>query len=157
MLKSEKSMIWAIGCLAALFVACGICGGTAYFFKDPFFSSRGASEVAKAYLKDHPVVRSEIGEIRDFGKFPGASYQYTNGAGEARLVYSLKGTLAEGRATLRLVKPKGKDWAVAAARLEVKDKSFTLMEGDLETPEPSPFPPLPPAPPPPPEDPGTKT
>ena len=158
MLKSEKSMIWAIGCLALLFAVCGVCGGAAYFLKEPLFSSRGASEAAKTYLKNHPVVQGEIGEIQGYGDFPSASYQYNNGVGDAQLAYSLRGTKGDGRATLRLMKPKGKEWEVVAARLVVGDRTLILKEGDLkQEAEPPVFPPPPPSPPALPEDPGAKT
>jgi hypothetical protein len=147
-------MMWALGCLAALLVTCGFCGGAAFFLKGPLLSPKEASQTAKAYLKDHPLVRQEIGEIRGYGDFPNASYRYDNGEGEARLVYQLRGDKGEGRATLRLVKPKGKGWEVAAARLETGTGTFTLKEGVLE---PEPAPPPFPAPPLPPEDPGTQT
>ena len=131
MQKSDKWMTYAVGCLAALLLFCGICVLGGYLGPFKWWTEGGPAAASKSFLSQDPTVKEHIGEIKDFGLFPSGGFNEVNGEGTGRLLYSLKGTKGEGRAELGLVKHKGKAWQVVAGKLTVGGQEFILKQGAM--------------------------
>lgn len=131
MAKSDKWMLYSVGCLAALLVVCGVCVLAGFIGPFKFLTSGGPILASKEFLKESPVVKEHLGEIKDYGRFPSISVNNVNGEGTARLTFPLKGSKGDGRAEVGLVKHKGKDWEVVAGRLMSGGQEYTLKEGAM--------------------------
>jgi hypothetical protein len=78
----------------------------------------GAYQTATQFLASNEKVKGQIGEIRDFGAFPGGEIQFKNGYGRAVLnitVYGLEGTVS---AQVLLTKDPEQIWEVRGLRLK---------------------------------------
>ena len=131
MAKSDRWMLYSVGCLAALLIFCGVCVLAGFLGPFKWWTTSGPSAASKDFLKADPTVKEQIGEIKDFGLFPSGGFNEVNGEGTARLTFSLKGTKGEGKAELGLVKHKGKEWQVVAGKLTVAGREFILREGAM--------------------------
>ena len=146
MKKTDKVLLYGI---IAMLAAGGLCVGclvAVILLPFSWFSHGGAAETARHFLKNDPAVQARIGDIKDFGWLPNGSVREVNGAGRAHLVFSLKGSRAEGQATVDLTKRAGKDWEVTAATLAVGGKDFILKGQGTQTMPPAPVPPQEPGP-----------
>jgi hypothetical protein len=144
--KTDKVLLYGFISLLAAGGLCVACLVAVIFLPFSWFSHGGAAETARYFLKNDPVVQARIGDIRDFGWLPSGSVREVNGAGRAHLVFSLKGSRAEGRATVDLAKEAGKDWEVTAATLAVGGKEFVLKGDGTLTMPPAPVSPREPGP-----------
>ena len=134
MKKTDKVLLYGI---AAFVAAGGLCVGclvAAVFLPFSWLYHGGAADAAKEFLKSDAVVRARIGEIQDFGWFPNGTVEVTNGNGRAHLVFSLKGTHGDGRATVDLSKKSGGDWQVTAATLAVGAQEYILKQAQPAAP-----------------------
>jgi hypothetical protein len=129
--KSDKWMTYAVGCLAALLLICGVCVLAGFLGPFKWWTTSGPAAASKTFLNQDPTVKEQLGDIKDFGLFPSGGFNEVNGEGTARLTFSLKGTQGEGKAELGLVKHKGKEWEVVAGKLIVHGQEIILKRGAM--------------------------
>lgn len=135
MRKTDKALLYGVACVLAAGGLCVGCLVAVVFLPFSWFSHGGAAETAKHFIKNDPAVHARIGEIKSFGFFPSGSVREVNGAGEAHLIFSIRGAKADGRATVNLSKKPGEDWKVTAAELVVDGRVYILRgKGSNATP-----------------------
>jgi hypothetical protein len=127
--KSEKWMLFAVLGAVVIVGLCLVCVVGAVLVPMRWWSQGGAAGAAKDYLAKSTVVASELGVIREFGKFPRGSESTFNGKGTAHLVISIIAERGEGTAEVDLTKEPGKAWTVTGGTLTVAGKSFPLEAG----------------------------
>ena len=103
------SIVIALGLIVVL-VAGGIVGIALYGI-----NNSDAAKVSKEFLRNNEKLKTEIGEVKDFGKFPTGSINTTNGDGTAQLNIKVIGERKEVNATVELVFRSGHQWRVTAA------------------------------------------
>jgi thioredoxin 1 len=102
-------VVAVLGFLVALFV-----GGVVWIA----FSTIGKSEAAvtaKTFLQKNERLKSDIGEVRDFGFWVTGNINSTNADGEATLNLKVIGARATVPATVNLTYRGGRDWVVVKA------------------------------------------
>ena len=102
-------VVVALGFLVVLFVG-GIVGFALY--------SVGNSEAAtkaKDFLRNSDKLKSDIGEVKDFGSIVTGSVSVRNGEGEATLNLKVIGDRKTVNASVHLVMVSGRTWRVSSA------------------------------------------
>jgi hypothetical protein len=102
-------IVVALGFLVVLFVG-GIVGFALY--------SVGNSEAAvkaKDFLRNNDKLKSDIGEVKDFGSIVTGSVSVRNGEGEATLNLKVIGDRKTVNASVHLVMVSGRTWRVSSA------------------------------------------
>ena len=135
MKKSEKWMLFSV--LGALVIVglCLVCVVGAVLVPLRWWSHGGAAGAAKDYLSKSTVVQTQLGPIKEFGRFPTGSESIINGQGSAHFVITIKGQLRNGSAELDLVRKPGQTWKVTSAVLSVEGREIPL-EGASASPAP---------------------
>jgi uncharacterized RDD family membrane protein YckC len=77
-----------------------------------------AYQTATQFLAYNEKVKRQIGEVRDFGAFPGGAIQFENGYGHAVLNITVYGLKDRVSAQVLLIKEPGKMWEVKDLRLK---------------------------------------
>jgi hypothetical protein len=135
--QSEKWMLFAVLGAIVIVGLCLVCIVGAVLVPMRWWSQGGAAGAAKDYLGKSAVVASELGPIREFGRFPMGSESTVNGKGTAHLSITIKGERAEGTAEVDLGKDPGKEWKVLGGTLTVNGKAFPLEGGPASPSAPS--------------------
>lgn len=102
-------VVVALGFLVVLFVG-GIVGFALY--------SVGNSEAAvkaRDFLRNSDKLKSDIGEVKDFGSIVTGSVSVSNGEGEATLNLKVIGDRKTVNASVHLVMVSGRTWRVSSA------------------------------------------
>jgi thioredoxin 1 len=102
-------VVAVLGLLVVLFV-----GGILWVV----FSTIGKSEAAQTarnFLRENEKLKSDIGEVRDFGYFVTGNVNSQNGDGEATLKLKAVGARKTVPASVNLTYRNGRDWIVVAA------------------------------------------
>ena len=131
MKQSEKWMLFAVLGAVVIVGLCLVCIVGAVLMPMRWWSQGGAAGAAKDYLEKSAVVASELGPIREFGRFPQGSQSTVNGKGTAHLSITIKGERAEGTAEVDLGKDPGKEWKVLGGTLTVDGKSYPFEGGPV--------------------------
>lgn len=117
---------------------CLVCVVGAVLVPLRWWSHGGAAGAAKDYLSKNAVVRTQLGPIQEFGRFPTGSENIVNGQGAAHFVITMKGRLHDGSAELELVRKPGQAWKVTSAVLSVGGREIPLEGASNPSPLPSP-------------------
>jgi thioredoxin 1 len=102
-------VVATLGLVVALFV-----GGVVWVA----FSAIGKSEAAlasKTFLRQNEKLKSDIGEVRDFGFFVTGNINSHNADGEASLNLKVIGTRKTATASVNLTYRNGREWIVVGA------------------------------------------
>lgn len=103
------SVVIVLGLIVVLFVG-GIVGAIFYGI-----GNSDAAIVSKDYLRNSELLKQDIGEVKDFGKFVTGNINFNNGDGTAELSLKVIGERKEVNAVVELVFRKGHQWRVSAA------------------------------------------
>jgi hypothetical protein len=89
-------------------------------------ASKGPAFAASArYLRDHPVVRRELGVVVGFGFTVSGSVVEGAGEGRALITFDVLGSWRTGQATMRVVKEDDR-WRVLSGVLRVGGNEFQI-------------------------------
>jgi Cytochrome oxidase complex assembly protein 1 len=102
-------IVGAITFLVLLFVA-GIVGFAFYSI-----SNSQAAVTAKDFLRHNEKLKTDIGEVKDFGSFITGSVNINNDNGEAVINLKVTGDRDTVNATVHLLFTNGKAWRVSSA------------------------------------------
>lgn len=113
---STKKILLIVGGVVAVlgFVAALFIGGILFFA----FSAIGKSEAAqtsKTFLRQNEKLRSDIGDVRDFGFWVTGDINSHNADGEAMLNFKVIGAQKTVPASVNLAYRNGRDWVVVKA------------------------------------------
>jgi hypothetical protein len=119
-----------IGAVLAFLLAGGLClcclGAVVFLPLRWFGSTSGPFGAAKEFIRKDPAVAEHLGRNLDFNMVPSGSVNENNGVGQATLRFDVKGSKGHGVVFVELEKPKGKDWVVVNAKLEMGAETFPL-------------------------------
>lgn len=122
----------AIGLLVMLFVG-AIVGSVFYTI-----GKSEAADAARAYLRSNEKLKSDIGEVKDFGWFITGQVNYQNAGGEATLHLKVIGEKKTVNATVDLSYRSNRGWRVTGASYEGDGRTIDLMQPYESAPSPSP-------------------
>jgi archaellum component FlaG (FlaF/FlaG flagellin family) len=105
-------VVVVLGLVVALFVA-GIVGLALYQV-----GNSEAAAKAKDFLRNSAKLKTEIGEVRDFGSIVTGSINLRNGSGEATLNLKVIGEQKTVNASVHMILVSGSAWRVSAASFE---------------------------------------
>jgi hypothetical protein len=103
-------------------------GGLVWFFLHSMASSE-AADTARSYLRGNEILKSDIGEVKDFGSIVTGRINTRNGSGHAVLFFKVIGERRTVRAMIDLYRGKGEVWRVYSAHYERGDEMVDLMPG----------------------------
>jgi len=103
------AVIVVLALLAAIFVG-GIVGFALYQI-----GNSEAAVKAKDFLRSSDKLKSDIGEVTDFGSIVTGNVKFANGNGEATLNLKVIGERKTVNASVSLLYTKGSAWRVSAA------------------------------------------
>jgi len=106
------SVVVGIALLIAIFV--GAIVGTVFYS----IGKSEAATVAKEYLKANATLKSDIGEVKDFGSLITGNINVHNADGEATLYLKVIGERRKTNATVSLMYRNGHQWRVTEASYE---------------------------------------
>lgn len=107
--------------LVALFV-----GGIGWFVFHTIGNSE-AAETARTYLRNNQKLKSDIGEVKDFGSLVTGSIKKENSSGEATLNFKVIGEKRTVNATVDLSYRSNRDWRVTGATYDRDGETVDLM------------------------------
>src|SRR3954469_25053784 len=87
-----------------------------------------AADAARAYLRSNEKLKSDIGEVKDFGWFITGQVNYQTGSGEATLHLKVDGEKKSVYATVDLSYRNNRGWRVTGASYERDGQTFDLMQ-----------------------------
>lgn len=119
--------------LVAIFV-----GGIGWFVFHTIGNSKPA-ETARTYLRGNEILKSDIGEVKDFGWFVTGSINAQNAEGEATLHLKVIGERRTVNARVDLSYRSNRDWRVTGATYDRDGTTVDLMQS-YESPPPAPSP-----------------
>ncbi len=130
--RTQRSAVIAIATLAFLaYLAFGMTiYGTSYGIKqlDPY-------QVSESFARQHPVLKTSIGEPMTFGWFPSVQMSRTERTRHADVDFSLTGPRGTGQAALSLEKTD-KEWRIREARYQLDGADLQPLwiqfPGDVE-------------------------
>ena len=105
-------VVVVLGFIVALFVG-GIVALALYQV-----GNSDAAAKAKDFLRNNEKLKTEIGEVQDFGSIVTGSINLSNGTGEATLNLKVIGEQKTVNASVHLVLVSGSAWRVSAASFE---------------------------------------
>jgi hypothetical protein len=108
--------------LVAIFV-----GGITWFVFHTIGNSE-AAETARTYLRDNKILKSDIGEVRDFGSFVTGSINTQNADGEATLHLKVIGENRTVNARVDLSYRSNRSWRVTGATYDRDGTTVDLMQ-----------------------------
>lgn len=124
-------IIAVLGLLVALFV------GSIVWVAFSTIGKSEAAQTAKTFLQQNEKLKSDIGEVRDFGFWVTGNINSTNSDGEATLNLKVIGAQKTVHASVNLAYRNGRDWVVVAANYKNDAKQivnlFDPYEGGAET------------------------
>jgi len=103
------SIVIVLGLIVVLFVG-GIVGVVFYGI-----GNSDAARVSQEFLKSNELLKQDIGEVKDFGKFVTGNININNGDGTAELNLKVIGERKTVNAAVELVFRSGHQWRVTAA------------------------------------------
>ncbi len=112
----------AMGLLVVLFVGAIV---TSVFYT---IGNSDAAEAARVYLRSNEKLKSDIGEVKDFGWFITGQVNYQNAGGEATLHLKVKGEKKTVNATVDLSYRSNRGWRVTGASYEGDGRTIDLMQ-----------------------------
>jgi hypothetical protein len=119
--------------LVALFV-----GGITWFAFHTIGNSE-AAETARTYLRGNKILKSDIGEVKDFGSFVTGSVNVQNADGEATLYLKVIGENRTVNARVDLSYRSNRSWRVTGANYDRDGTTVDLMQSyESQPPAPSP-------------------
>ena len=116
--------------LVAVFV-----GGITWFAFHTIGNSE-AAETARTYLRNNEILKSDIGEVKDFGSFVTGSINVQNADGEATLYLKVIGANRTINAKVDLAYRSNRAWRVTGATYDRDGKTVDLMQSYESTPAP---------------------
>ncbi len=122
----------AMGLLVALFVGAIV---TSVFYT---IGNSEAAEAARVYLRSNEKLKSDIGEVKDFGWFISGQVNYQNASGEATLHLKVIGEKKTVNATVDLSYRSNRGWRVTGASYEGDGRTIDLMQPYESAPSSSP-------------------
>ena len=116
-------VVVALGFVVVLFVG-GIIGLALYSI-----GNSEAATKAKDYLRNNAKLKSDIGEVKDFGSIVTGSVNIRNGEGEATLNLKVIGDRKTVNASVHLVMVSGSTWRVSSASyVNTSGQSVNLLD-----------------------------
>lgn len=134
---TTKKIVLIIGGVVgvlALIVAVFAGGITWYVFHT--IGSSEAANHARAYLRTNQMLKSDIGEVKDFGSFVTGSINVRNDGGVATLNLKVIGEKRNVDATVDLMYRSNREWRVTGATYDRDGKTVDLMQSYESTPVP---------------------
>lgn len=116
------AIVGALVLLIALFI-----GGITWFVFHTIGTSE-AADTARTYLRGNDMLKSDIGEVKDFGSFITGNIQTSNGDGEATLYLKVIGEKKTVNARVSLTYRSNQRWRVTAASYEKDGHTVDLMQ-----------------------------
>lgn len=74
-----------------------------------------AAEISRNYLRNNEKLKTDIGEVKEFGSFVSGSINVNNDSGEATINLKVIGARETVNATVFLLFTNGQSWRVSAA------------------------------------------
>jgi len=127
-------IVAVLGVIVVLFV-----GGILWFTFHTIGSSQ-AADAARTYLRNNEKLKSDIGEVREFGSFVSGNINVRNQNGDASLSLKVYGERKTVNATVDLMYRNNRDWRVTGAQYASDGRTVDLMSAYDSPPEPTPPP-----------------
>jgi hypothetical protein len=114
-MTTKKILLIVAGVVVALgFVVVLFVGGIVGFALYSVGNSEAATK-AKDFLRNNAKLKSDVGEVKDFGRIVTGSVSIRNGEGEATLNLKVIGDRKTVNASVHLVMVSGSTWRVSSA------------------------------------------
>ena len=138
-MTTKKIVLIIAGILGVLVLVVALfVGGIAWFVFHTIGNSE-AAETARTYLRDNKTLKSDIGEVKDFGSFVTGSINTQNADGEATLHLKVIGERRTVNARVDLSYRSNRDWRVTGATYDRDGTTVDLMQS-YESPPTAPSP-----------------
>ena len=138
-MTTKKIVLIIAGILGVLVLVVALfVGGIAWFVFHTIGNSE-AAETARTYLRDNKTLKSDIGEVKDFGSFVTGSINTQNADGEATLHLKVIGERRTVNARVDLSYRSNRAWRVTGATYDRDGTTVDLMQS-YESPPTAPSP-----------------
>ena len=127
-------IIAVLGLIVALFV-----GGILWTAFRTIGNSQ-AADAARTYLRNNQKLKSDIGEVKEFGSIVTGNINVRNQDGDATLSLKVYGERKTVNATIDLMYRNNRDWRVIGAQYVSDGRTVDLMSAYDSPPGPTPSP-----------------
>jgi tetratricopeptide (TPR) repeat protein len=126
---SQRTLLAVVG---GMVVIAGLLAATGMWFVFRWIANSAPSQVAQAFLREHPEVRADLGDPIEVDGF--IQGEISDGAkkGSASLSVPLRGSQGSGHARVTLAK-RGMSWRVTAVAYEGRDRETRQLALKEET------------------------
>jgi hypothetical protein len=127
---STKKIILIIGgILAVLGLIVALFVGGIFWFVFHTIGTSEAAETARTFLRQNEILKSDIGEVKDFGSFVTGNVNVQNTDGEATLNLKVIGEKRDVNATVNLSYRNNRSWRVTGATYNRDGQTVDLLRG----------------------------
>ncbi|HLL70890.1 MAG TPA: cytochrome c oxidase assembly factor Coa1 family protein [Pyrinomonadaceae bacterium] len=114
-MSTKKVLLIACGIAAVLGLIIALFVGGIVWVAFSTIGKSEAAQTAKTFLQQNEKLKSDIGEVRDFGFWVTGNINSNNSDGEATLNFKVVGAKKTVNASVNLTYRNGRDWVVVAA------------------------------------------
>jgi hypothetical protein len=138
-MTTKKILLIIAGIVGVLVLLVAIFVGGITWFAFHTIGNSEAAEAARTYLRGNKILKSDIGEVKDFGSFVTGSVNVQNADGEATLYLKVIGENRKVNARIDLAYRSNRAWRVTGATYDRDGTTVDLMQS-YESPPPAPSP-----------------
>ena len=137
-MSTSKIVAIVLGILAVLGLIVALFVGGILWFTFHTIGNSQAADKARDYLRTNQKLKTDIGEVKEFGSLVTGSINVKNQNGDATLSLKVYGERKTVNATVDLMYRNNRDWRVIGAQYVSDGRTIDLMSAYDAEPEPSP-------------------
>ena len=128
-MSTKKIILIIAGILAVLGLIVALFVGGIFWFVFHTIGTSEAAETARTFLRKNEILKSDIGEVKDFGSFVTGNVNVQNTDGEATLNLKVIGEKRDVNATVNLSYRNNRSWRVTGATYDRDGQTVDLLRG----------------------------
>jgi hypothetical protein len=128
-MSTKKIILIIAGILAVLGLIVALFVGGIFWFVFHTIGTSEAAETARTFLRQNEILKSDIGEVKDFGSFVTGNVNVQNTDGEATLNLKVIGEKRDVNATVNLSYRNNRSWRVTGATYDRDGQTVDLLRG----------------------------
>jgi hypothetical protein len=128
-MSTKKIILIIAGILAVLGLIVALFVGGIFWFVFHTIGTSEAAETARTFLRQNEILKSDIGEVKDFGSFVTGNVNVQNTDGEATLNLKVIGEKRNVNATVNLSYRNNRSWRVTGATYDRDGQTVDLLRG----------------------------
>ena len=127
-MTTKKIVLIIAGIVSVLVLIVALFVGGITWFAFHTIGNSEAAETARTYLRNNEMLKSDIGEVKDFGSFITGNINVQSGDGEATLYLKVIGEKRNVNARVDLMYRSNRDWRVTGATYDRDGETVDLMQ-----------------------------